>query len=104
MQWHPCSPAADALCDEVLLQRSFGFVFVHHVKRFVQQEFCCRALVGESSRKPFVMLAQKIIANEVPVYHVNTLPYHTIYSDKVGNPPIGIWGTSTPIDMTYLKE
>ena len=47
---------------------------------------------------------QQIIADELPVYHVNTLPYHTVYSDKVGNPPLGIWGTSTPIDMTYLKE
>ncbi len=47
---------------------------------------------------------QEIIATELPVYHTNTLPYHTVYSDKVGNPPIGIWGTSTPIDMTYLKE
>ena len=47
---------------------------------------------------------QAIIADELPVYHTNTLPYHTVYSDKVGNPPLGIWGTSTPIDMTYLKE
>jgi peptide/nickel transport system substrate-binding protein len=47
---------------------------------------------------------QQIIADEVPVYHTNTIPYHTVYSDKVGNPPLGIWGTSTPIDMTYLKE
>jgi peptide/nickel transport system substrate-binding protein len=47
---------------------------------------------------------QQIIADELPVYHTNTLPYHTVYSNKVGNPPLGIWGTSTPIDMTYLKE
>jgi peptide/nickel transport system substrate-binding protein len=47
---------------------------------------------------------QQIIADELPVYHTNTVPYHTVYSDKVGNPPLGIWGTSTPIDMTYLKE
>jgi len=47
---------------------------------------------------------QAIIADELPVYHVNTVPYHTIYNtEKVGNPPIGIWGTSTPIDQTYLK-
>jgi peptide/nickel transport system substrate-binding protein len=47
---------------------------------------------------------QAIIADELPVYHVNTVPYHTVYNtEKVGNPPIGIWGTSTPIDMTYLK-
>jgi peptide/nickel transport system substrate-binding protein len=47
---------------------------------------------------------QEIIADEVPVYHANTLPYHTVFNDNVGNPPLGIWGTSTPIDMTYLKK
>jgi peptide/nickel transport system substrate-binding protein len=55
-------------------------------------------------RKALYAEFQEIIATELPVYHVNTIPYHTVYSDKVGNPPIGIWGTSTPIDMVYLKE
>ena len=36
--------------------------------------------------------------------NTNTVPNHTVYNDKVGNPPLGIWGSSTPIDMTYLKE
>jgi len=55
-------------------------------------------------RKALYAEFQAIIADEVPVYHTNTLPYHTVYNtEKVGNPPIGIWGTSTPIDMTYLK-
>lgn len=55
-------------------------------------------------RKALYAEFQQIIADEVPVYHTNTLPYHTVYSSKVGNPPLGIWGTSTPIDRTYLKE
>ncbi len=47
---------------------------------------------------------QTIVADEVPVYFTNTLPYHTIYNtEKVGNPPLGIWSTSSPMDMTYLK-
>ncbi len=57
-----------------------------------------------AKRKEMYAEFQQIIADELPVYHTNTLPYHTVYSDKVGNPPLGIWGTSTPIDMTYLKE
>jgi peptide/nickel transport system substrate-binding protein len=60
--------------------------------------------VDASKRKALYAEFQAIIADEVPVYHTNTLPYHTVYSDKVGNPPLGIWGTSTPIDMTYLKK
>lgn len=47
---------------------------------------------------------QAIIAAEVPVYHVNTLPYHTVFNNKVKNAPMGIWGTSTPIDMVWIDE
>ncbi|UWQ90476.1 ABC transporter substrate-binding protein [Rhodobacteraceae bacterium M382] len=54
-------------------------------------------------RKALYSQFQKIVNDEVPLYFTNTLPYHTVYSDKVGNPPIGIWGTSTPIDNMYLK-
>jgi len=57
-----------------------------------------------AKRKALYAEFQEIIADEVPVYHSNTLPYHTVYNDNVGNPPLGIWGTSTPIDMTYLKN
>lgn len=57
-----------------------------------------------AKRKALYAEFQAIIADELPIYHVNTVPYHTIYyTDKIGNPPLGIWGTSTPIDMTYLK-
>lgn len=55
------------------------------------------------ARKALYAEFQQIVADELPVYHVNTLPYHTVYNNKVGNPPLGIWGMSTPIDMTYLK-
>ena len=47
---------------------------------------------------------QHIIAEDVPLYYINAVPYHTVYSDEVGNPPKGIWSTSTPLDLTYLKE
>ncbi len=47
---------------------------------------------------------QKITADELPVYWTNTLPYHTVYNNKVGNPPLGIWASSSPMDLMYLKE
>ncbi len=47
---------------------------------------------------------QAIIAEELPVYHLNTLPYHTVYNNKVGNPPKGIWASSSPMDLVYLKK
>ena len=69
-------------------------------------ELMAMAAVESDAEKRKALYAefQQIIADELPVYHVNTLPYHTVYSDKIGNPPIGIWGTSTPIDMMYLKQ
>jgi peptide/nickel transport system substrate-binding protein len=69
-------------------------------------ELMAMAAVEADTAKRTALYAefQQIIADEVPVYHVNTVPYHTIYNtEKVGNPPVGIWGTSTPIDQTYLK-
>ena len=48
---------------------------------------------------------QEIVAEEVPIYFINAVPMHTIYSDKVGNPPVnGIWSTSSPLDKVYLKD
>ena len=55
-------------------------------------------------RKALYNEFQMIIATELPVYHVNTLPYHTVANEKVMDFPQGIWGTSTPIDMVWLKE
>ena len=55
-------------------------------------------------RKELYAKFQQIVAEEVPLYFINTLPYHTVYNEKVGNPPLGIWATSSPMDMTYLKD
>ena len=56
-------------------------------------------------RKALYKEFQEIVADEVPLYFTNTLPYHTVYNtDKVGNPPLGIWATSSPMDMTYIKS
>ena len=43
-----------------------------------------------AKRKALYSEFQKIVADEVPVYHAYALPYHTIHSDKLGNPPVGI--------------
>ena len=47
---------------------------------------------------------QKIVADELPVYWTHTLPYHTIYNKKLGNPPLSIWGASSPLDEMYWIE
>lgn len=48
---------------------------------------------------------QEIVAEEVPIYFLNATPMYTIYSDRIGNPPVnGIWSTSSPFDKVYLKD
>lgn len=56
-----------------------------------------------AKRKALYSEFQKIVADDVPVYHAYALPYHTIHSDKVGNAPRGIWATVSPLDRVYLK-
>lgn len=57
-----------------------------------------------AKRKALYTEFQKIVADELPVYWTNTLPYHTVYNTaKVGNPPKGIWSTSSPLDRVFMK-
>lgn len=59
--------------------------------------------LNAEKRKALYSEFQKIVADEVPVYHTYALPYHTIHSDKIGNAPTGIWATVSPLDRVYLK-
>ena len=56
-----------------------------------------------AKRKQIYLEFQKIVTDELPVYWMYGLPYHTIYNKKVGNPPLTIWGTMGPMDNVYLK-
>ncbi len=47
--------------------------------------------------------AQAIIVDDAPQVFLNELPYHMVYSNKVGNPPLSIWGAMAPMDNVYLK-
>jgi peptide/nickel transport system substrate-binding protein len=38
-----------------------------------------------AKRKALYAEFQQIIANELPLYVTNALPYHTVYSNKIGN-------------------
>lgn len=55
-------------------------------------------------RKQLYSEFQKIVADELPLYPVYAVPYHTVSNDKVGNPPRGIWGTVQPLDRVFLRQ
>lgn len=47
---------------------------------------------------------QAIVSDDLPIYWLNTLPYHTGYGDAVMNVPSTIWGTMAPMDEVYLDR
>lgn len=57
----------------------------------------------QEKRRELYAEFQSIVADDVPIHYVNTVPYHTIASEQVGNVPGGIWATVQPLDRVYLK-
>ena len=47
---------------------------------------------------------QEIVADELPIYWINSLPYHTGFGDRVGNVPSSIWGTMAPMDEVFVTQ
>ncbi len=58
---------------------------------------------GESRKKLYDEF-QEIVAEELPIYWINSLPYHTVYSKRLGNAPLTIWGTMAPLDELYWEN
>ena len=56
-----------------------------------------------AKRRGLYVKFQQILAQDLPVYWISVLPYHTAYSKKLGNPPVGIWGIVSPLDDVYFK-
>ncbi len=59
--------------------------------------------VDPAKRKELYIKFQKRVTEDLPVYWLYGLPYHTVTSTKVGNPPLSIWGTMAPMDEVYLN-
>jgi len=48
--------------------------------------------------------AQTIIADEVPIHFLSTSPFWQALNPRVQNPPVGIWGTMSPMLDVWLAE
>lgn len=59
---------------------------------------------SEDERIALYMEFQEIVAEELPVYWINTLPYHTGHGDRVHNVPNSIWGNMGPMDEVFVTE
>ncbi|WP_311031319.1 ABC transporter substrate-binding protein [Mesorhizobium koreense] len=55
-------------------------------------------------RKAFYDEFQMIVGDDLPIYWINALPYHTVYDKRLGNVPESIWGSMQSMDEVYWKE
>lgn len=58
----------------------------------------------EAERKAAYDEFQMIVSEDLPIYWLNTLPYHTASADRVKNVPVTIWGTMQSMDEVYIEE
>ncbi len=56
-----------------------------------------------AKRKALYAKFEKIVTEDAPIIYVAEVPYHTLVSKKIGNPPTSIWGPLSPLDNVYLK-
>lgn len=47
---------------------------------------------------------QQRVASDLPIYWINSLPYHTAYDSRLRNLPVGIWGTMHPMDTVHWPD
>ena len=60
--------------------------------------------LDETKRKADYVAFQKIVTDELPIYFVNVVPYHTgIVKAAVGKLPQSIWGVMSPMDDVTMK-
>ena len=46
---------------------------------------------------------QQIVAADLPIYWINSLPYHTGYNEHLGGLPTSIWGPMHPLDSVFWE-
>src|SRR5690606_5278612 len=57
----------------------------------------------QEKRKSLYAEFQKIVTDDAPLIYIAEVPYHTLVTQNVGNPPTSIWGPLSPLDNVYLK-
>jgi peptide/nickel transport system substrate-binding protein len=60
--------------------------------------------LNQEARKGLYAEFQQIVTEELPVFWINTLPFHTVYHAGLGNPPLTIWGVHSALDELYWRD
>jgi peptide/nickel transport system substrate-binding protein len=71
----------------------------------VDKTFAAAALeIDPAKRKALYAEVQKRLADELPVYWLNEIPYTTVYDKRLRNLPLTVWGAMGPFDEVYWGE
>ncbi|MGY6536989.1 MAG: ABC transporter substrate-binding protein [Pararhodobacter sp.] len=69
------------------------------------------AILAEAAQEPDIERRtalyaefQQIIADEVPIYFLNAVPYYTFHDARLANVPVSIWGPMQAMDEVYWTE
>lgn len=57
-----------------------------------------------AQRKALYDEFQILVGEELPVYWINAVPYHTAYDKRLANVPLSIWGPLQSFDEVYWSE
>jgi len=57
-----------------------------------------------AARKQHYVQFQKIIARDLPIFYIGTVPYQTIHDRRIANLPTNIWGFMSPLDTAYWQK
>ncbi len=60
--------------------------------------------LDQDKRKALYDEFQMIVADDLPIYWINALPYHSAYDKAIGAFPESIWGTMQSMDDTYWTK
>ena len=77
--------------------------------RYKNDDFAAKAEAARdekdpAKRKEFYDEFQMIVGDDLPIYWINALPYHTVYDKRLGNVPESIWGSMQSMDDVYWKK
>lgn len=60
--------------------------------------------LDRNKRKRLYSKFQRILTEELPIIWINVLPFHTVFHNGLGNPPLSIWGIHSPLDELYWEK
>jgi peptide/nickel transport system substrate-binding protein len=88
------------------IKKGVMFTNCTHYRNPMVDECLSRAATEMDSerRKALYSEFQKRVVEDLPVFWINVVPFHTVYHKGLENPPLSIWGILSPMDEIFWKD